>query len=165
MSIPINARSCAPEIPAPASTSENSAHAADVPAWHAGYLRLLPALRSQLRFAFGRLPPEAREEAIQEGLASTLVAYRRLFEQGRAAVARPSPLANYAIRQFRAGRITGGRLNADGVLDINDGNFNFGAGQLSRSNPGVITISGSLSTSACVTGVKSALVVTVTVPL
>lgn len=72
-------------------------------------------MRSQLRFAFGRLPPEAREEAIQEGLASTLVAYRRLFERGRAAVARPSPLANYAIRQFSAGRITGGRLNVRDV--------------------------------------------------
>ncbi len=88
-----------------------SRQTSDTPAWHAGYLKLLPAIRSQLRFAFRYLATEARQEAIQEGLASTLVAYRRLVQQGRAEIARPSPLANYAVRQFFAGRLTGNRLN------------------------------------------------------
>ncbi len=42
--------------------------------------------------------------------------------------------------------LAGGRLNIDGGADLTTGAFNFGAGKLSRSNPGVISIAGPLST-------------------
>jgi hypothetical protein len=35
----------------------------DKPAWHAGFLALMPGIRDQLRFTFRSLPPEARDDA------------------------------------------------------------------------------------------------------
>jgi len=87
------------------------------PAWHAGFLELLPEIRSQISFAFRGFTPETCEEAIQESLALALDAYKKLFEQGRADIAYAAPLANYAARQFRAGRrVVGGQLNRNDVL-------------------------------------------------
>jgi hypothetical protein len=52
------------------------------PAWHVGFMSLLPDILRQIRFAFRRLAPDRREEAIQEALVNALVAYIRLFELG-----------------------------------------------------------------------------------
>jgi hypothetical protein len=85
------------------------------PAWHDGFLAMLPAIRSQIRFAFRRLRSEANQEAIQESLASAAVAYARLHEQGRADIAYATPLANFAVRQYLAGRRVGSQLNQNDV--------------------------------------------------
>lgn len=85
------------------------------PAWHAGFLALLPQIRERLRFGFRRLPPYERAEAMAEAVAATALAYARLHARGRAAVGFATTLAAYAIRQYFAGRRVGGRLNSDDV--------------------------------------------------
>ena len=86
------------------------------PAWHAGFLALLPEIYRQLRFAFRRMEPERRDEATQEALANALVAYVRLHELGKTDVAYATPLASYAVKQVCSGRQVGCRLNMDDVL-------------------------------------------------
>jgi hypothetical protein len=87
------------------------------PAWHAGFLAMLPSIRDQLNFAFAGFTPATREDAIAESLALAMDAYAKLFEQGRADIAYPSVLAMYAARQFRAGRrVTGGQLTMNDVM-------------------------------------------------
>jgi hypothetical protein len=68
------------------------------------------------RYAFRGLRPEARQEAIQESLASAAVAYARLHEQGRADIAYATPMANFAVRQYLAGRRIGGQFSCHDVL-------------------------------------------------
>jgi hypothetical protein len=86
------------------------------PAWHAGFMALLPDIRNHIRFAFRRMQPDRREEAIQAALANALVAYIRLHELGKTDVAYASPLANYAVRQVCDGRQVGCPLNSYEVL-------------------------------------------------
>jgi hypothetical protein len=80
-------------------------------AWHAGFLAMLPVIRCQLRVAFRGLDPDARAEAVQEGICNAMTAYLRLYERGKLDQAYPTPLAQYAIRQIREDRKVGGRLN------------------------------------------------------
>jgi hypothetical protein len=96
-----------------ALTESNST---ETPAWHSGFLEMLPEIRSQLRFAFRGFTPETREDAIQEAVASAAVAYARLYQQGRADLAYAVPLAMYAARHYRAGRRVGGQLNRNDVM-------------------------------------------------
>jgi hypothetical protein len=84
-------------------------------AWHAGFLAMLPAIRRHLRIAFRGLDPEARAEAVQEGICNAMIAYVRLHERGKLDRAYPSPLAIYAARQVRDGRKVGGNLNIKDV--------------------------------------------------
>lgn len=86
------------------------------PAWHPGFLALLPDIRRQVRFAFRHLEPERREEAVQEALANAMVAYVRLVELGKPDVAYASPLASYAVKQVCEGRQVGSALNGCDVL-------------------------------------------------
>jgi len=86
------------------------------PAWHEGFLALLPSIYDRVRFAFRALRPEAKQEAIQGSLANAAVAYSRLHEQGRADIAYATPLANFAVRQFLAGRQVGNQLNRNDVM-------------------------------------------------
>lgn len=82
--------------------------------WQPEFLELLPRIERQLRFAFRQLDAEAREEAVQEGIANCLRAFKRLHEQGRGERAFASSLARFAIRQINSGRQVGCPLN---VLD------------------------------------------------
>lgn len=81
------------------------------PAWHVRFMALLPDIRRQLQFAFRRLSAERRDEALQEALVNALVAYRRLYEQGKAELAYATPLARYAVRQTCDGRQVACRRN------------------------------------------------------
>jgi len=83
--------------------------------WHAGFLAMLPAIRCHLRVAFRDLDPEARAEAVQEGICNAMIAYLRLYERGKLDRAFPSPLAIFAARQVRDGRKVGGNLNVKDV--------------------------------------------------
>ncbi len=82
-----------------------------VPTWHAVFLPMLPAIRTQARFAFAHLDPEARGEAMQEVAASATVAFKDLWDRGKADVEYPPALARYGIRRAKIGRKVGGRLN------------------------------------------------------
>jgi len=99
-------------------TSDNATSTTE-PAWHAGFLVLLPALFDQVRFAFRAMQPEARQDAVQESLANAAVAYARLHERGKADIAYATPLARYAVRQYRAGRRVGSELNRNDVMSKN----------------------------------------------
>ena len=72
-------------------------------AWHAGFLAMLPAIRRHLKVEFRHLDPEARAEAVQEGVCNAMTAYVRLHERGEVEKAYPTPLAKYAARQIRDG--------------------------------------------------------------
>jgi hypothetical protein len=72
---------------------------------------MLPTIYAYARGAFAHLNPEARQDMIQEVIANALVAYVRLFQQGRVALAYPTVLARYGVAQVRDGRRVGAKLN------------------------------------------------------
>jgi DNA-binding NarL/FixJ family response regulator len=86
------------------------------PRWHRAFLAMLPAIVRCLRVAFRALQDEAREEAIQEALANTCIAYARLVQRGAADRAFPTVLARFAAAQVREGRRVGSRRNVRDVL-------------------------------------------------
>ena len=79
--------------------------------WQAGFLDMLPTIQRYASLAFRGLPAERREEAMQDTIISAMVAYRRLFEQGKLDVAYPSVLARHAAARYRDGRRVATRLN------------------------------------------------------
>jgi hypothetical protein len=85
------------------------------PPWQAGFLAVLPAVRTHARIRFRYLRPESREEAVQATIASACLSYQRLARQGKLHGIRPSSLADYAVRRVRSGRTIGGRQNS---LDV-----------------------------------------------
>ena len=85
------------------------------PAWHDGFLAMLPTIRRHATIAFRDVDDEASEEAVQEVICNAMRAYVRLFELGKTEVAYPSALARYAVAQVRAGRKVGGNLNIKDV--------------------------------------------------
>ena len=85
-------------------------------AWHAGFLAMLPVIRNYARGAFGHLKTDLRQDLIQEVIANCMVAYVRLFKQGKVALAYPTVLARYGIAQVRDHRRVGASLNIKDVL-------------------------------------------------
>ena len=79
--------------------------------WQSNFVAMLPEIEQKFRLAFCRLDHEAREDAIEEGVVHSLLAYVRLVEQGRADVATASSLAWYSSRHVKRGRPAGGRMN------------------------------------------------------
>jgi hypothetical protein len=86
------------------------------PTWHAGFLAMLPVIHDYARGAFAHLDAETRQDLMQEVIANAPVAYVRLFQQGRVALAYPTVLARYGISQVREGRRVGNRLRVKEVL-------------------------------------------------
>ena len=84
--------------------------------WHERFLAMLPAIQEQARFAFRRLDPEAREDAIQETIANALVAFVRLVQREKLDIAYPTALTRFAVAQIHDGRRVGNRLNVRDVL-------------------------------------------------
>jgi len=76
---------------------------------------MLPTIRAYAKGAFARLNPDRRQDLTQEVIANALVAYVRLWQQGRVALAYPTVLAKYAVAQIKDGRLVGGHMN---VKDI-----------------------------------------------
>jgi hypothetical protein len=87
-----------------------------VPAWHAVFVKMIPAITRHAKIAFRYLSPEAREEAIQEVICNACTAVARLAELGKLDLAFPSVLARYGFAQFRDGRKVGCKLNVRDVL-------------------------------------------------
>jgi hypothetical protein len=86
-----------------------------VPRWHAQFLTFLPIITSYARNAFSDRDPESREDLVEEVVVNALIAFKRLYDQGRVAIAYPSVLALYGIRQVRDHRRAGCRLNVRDV--------------------------------------------------
>jgi DNA-directed RNA polymerase specialized sigma24 family protein len=86
------------------------------PAWHKSFLRVLPKIVSYARTAFQYRDPESREDLVQEVVANACVAFKALWDRGKQALAYPTVLASYAIRQVKDGRRVGNRLNVREVL-------------------------------------------------
>ena len=54
------------------------------PAWHATFIKMLPAIARHARIAFRHLrSPEAREDAVQEVVCNACCAVARLAELGK----------------------------------------------------------------------------------
>jgi hypothetical protein len=85
------------------------------PAWHDGFLALLPVIRDQLRFLLRKLRPDEKAEAMAECVAHVTLAYQKLYEQGKVNVAYATSLATYAVKQYFAGRRVGTPLNSDDI--------------------------------------------------
>ncbi len=87
--------------------------------WQSGFLGMLPTIKRILSYRFRNISDnEAREEALQEAECSACVAYARLASQGRAHVARPTSLAQYAVAHYWAGRRVGTALNIKDVCSV-----------------------------------------------
>jgi RNA polymerase sigma factor (sigma-70 family) len=76
---------------------------------------MFPQITRQLRIAFRHWNRDARDEAVQEGVASAAAAFRQLWLRGKVELAYATVLARYAARQMRAGRQMAGRLNIKDV--------------------------------------------------
>jgi hypothetical protein len=79
------------------------------------FLAMLPQIKEQARVASRGLRPDAREDFIVEVVANAFCAYARLVERGKEDVAYATPLAMYAIKQVRAGRRVGNKMNVRDV--------------------------------------------------
>jgi hypothetical protein len=88
------------------------------PTWHEGFMKLLPAIRSQLRFSLRKLSRDERAEAMAECIARVAIEYARLHERGKLDVAFVSSLVGYAVKRFFSGRRVGNRLNIDDVSSV-----------------------------------------------
>jgi hypothetical protein len=80
--------------------------------WQREFVDMLPEIRKWVRLAFRQLNPEAREDAIEEGIIHSLLSYSRLHSKGRAEKANASSLAWYAVLAVKRGRPAVGRMNA-----------------------------------------------------
>jgi DNA-directed RNA polymerase specialized sigma24 family protein len=77
---------------------------------------MLPKIVNYARTAFQHRDPEAREDLVQEVVANACVAFKALWDRGKQALAYPTVLANYGIRQVRDHRRVGAKLNIKDVL-------------------------------------------------
>jgi hypothetical protein len=83
--------------------------------WKQRFLAMLPCVLRFLGMAFRMLPPEAKSEAVQEGVVNSFFAYSQLVKRGKENLAFGSVLARFAVSQIRAGRRVGGRLNVQDI--------------------------------------------------
>src|SRR5437660_1185535 len=84
--------------------------------WQAGFLAVLPEIRSRAALCFRSLMGEAREEATQEAVASACVAFRALSRRGRLGPVTAGTLTSYAVKHVRSGRHVGG--SQEGAKDV-----------------------------------------------
>src|SRR2546430_11908602 len=77
---------------------------------------MLPTIRRVAFYSFRRLPAWRREELIEDVVAKCFVWFIALVRRGKTAIAYPTVLAQYAIRQVREHRQVGRRQNANDVL-------------------------------------------------
>ncbi|HZZ27232.1 MAG TPA: hypothetical protein VFE46_04425 [Pirellulales bacterium] len=83
---------------------------------HDQFLKMLPLIRRQAWIAFRGQRAEARQELTQEVIVNAYCACIRLARRNKLAVAYPTPLAQFAIRHVRAGRLVGSQLNQHDLL-------------------------------------------------
>jgi hypothetical protein len=88
------------------------------PAWHDGFMALVPAIEKYAKRAFRHLDAEAREEMVQETICNGCAAFARLVALGKTDLAYPTALAKFGLRQAIAGRKVGGNLNIRDVSSL-----------------------------------------------
>jgi hypothetical protein len=95
---------------------EDVEQAANSAAWQECYLAMLPRIRRQARRSFAALPAQLREEAVEEIVANTFVAYAALVRNGKEEFAYTTALTRFAVAQYHCGRRVGVRVNKRDVL-------------------------------------------------
>ena len=84
--------------------------------WHDRFLQLLPGIQQYALLAFRHLRAEAREDAVAEVVANTLVAFVGLVERGKMTSAYATVLARYGVARYREGRRVGTRTNTRDIM-------------------------------------------------
>jgi len=79
------------------------------------FLNWLPLMREQARFAFRNYGRQEKADAIEEVLALAFSMFVGLLRNGREHLAYPTPLVQYAIRQYRIGRRLGVTVSVNDV--------------------------------------------------
>ncbi len=77
---------------------------------------MLPSIKRVASYGFRRVPRWRRDELVQDVIAQAYVAFVELVARGKAALAYPTVLANYAIRQIRDGRQVGVSRNVQDAM-------------------------------------------------
>ncbi len=80
--------------------------------WHERFVQMLPSIQRYASMAFRHMKTEAREEAISDVIANSLVAFVRLVELNKVAIAYATVLARYAVAHYRDGRRVGTCTNS-----------------------------------------------------
>lgn len=83
--------------------------------WQLEFLKMLPAIQRDIRFAFRRQKGDHYDEAVQEAICHCCLAYARLCQRGRSSVASPTSLARYAVAHYRVGRRVSQSMNVQDV--------------------------------------------------
>ena len=83
--------------------------------FHPSFQMFLPAIERSAAYAFRKMRQMQRVELVAEVVARAYTTFVRLNERGLTALAYPSALARYAIRQVIAGRRVGSRQNVRDV--------------------------------------------------
>jgi hypothetical protein len=79
------------------------------------FLSMLPEIQKQAAFAFRGLTVEAREELVQEVVATAYQLFYKLAQRGKTSLAYATPLAKFAVGHVRSGRRIGSRRNMQHV--------------------------------------------------
>ena len=83
--------------------------------WHERFLQMMPRIKRQASIAFRRLPPESRDDLVEEVIAHAVIAFKALHDKNAVDLAYPSVLARYGIRRVKIGRKAAGQLNVRDV--------------------------------------------------
>ena len=83
--------------------------------WRARFMDMLPAIKTHAQWAFRHLAISEREEAVQAAIAYAFIAYARLVDLQKPELGYATPLARFGVRQYRAGRLVGCRMNCRDV--------------------------------------------------
>ena len=83
---------------------------------NARFLEMLPTICQVANYAFRFVRRAAREELVAEVVANAFVAFQGLVRRGKIDLAYHSVLAWFGVRQVRAGRRVGERLNVGDVM-------------------------------------------------
>ena len=87
-----------------------------VPAWHAAFLAMLPAIVTQARFAFRRPQSRGPRRCHPGSDCQRLGGLRPAGPTEQSRTRLPECLARYAVAQIQDGRRVGNRLNVRDVL-------------------------------------------------
>jgi hypothetical protein len=80
------------------------------------FLELLPTIQQQAEYAFRRVPVEAREELVQQTIATAYGLFVSLCRRGKMALVYATPISQFAIKRVRAGRRPGSRSNSRDIM-------------------------------------------------
>jgi serine phosphatase RsbU (regulator of sigma subunit) len=96
--------------------TKNGSGNGHVPAWHTGFVRMMPVIRRHARALFRYMARPERDEAVAEVIAVALVDYVRYLEDGVSEAVDPNALAAFAVRTVRNGGRACGQESSRDVL-------------------------------------------------